>query len=260
MAYIFMAKSIYMNQKKKFQNGSAGLSVFMMLFVLIFFGCKKEESIAQDEKLVEVRTQSKFVQLPIIETIENVSKDDGLVSQFKFSEQHDYAKYSYDNAVYQKIKFKNDDNLEGLLISLNNPNLLNTKSEIFFVRDKINNSYLTIMREKSTNFIKDTLGLKLKNLDGSLLFNDQYLNGRYIKSTNLSLNKNEVINLFPSSVKGANIVWSCTKEQFTEFYTQAKMRCESDLFCDIACSFNPCFIAYVAFAVGRCTETIKAVN
>jgi len=260
MAYIFMAKSIYMNQKKKFQNGNVALPVIVILFLLILFGCTKNDPIPQNENLVEIRLQSKFAQLPIIETIESVNKDDVLVSQFILSEQHDYAKYSYDNAVYQKIKFKSLENLEGLLISLNNPNLLNSKSEIFFVRDKINNSYLTIMREKSTNFIKDTLGLKLKNLDGSLLFNDQYLNGRYVKSTYLSLNKNEVINLFPSSVKGANIVWSCTKEKFTEFYTQAKMRCESDLFCDIACSFNPCFIAYLAFAVGRCTELIKAVN
>ncbi len=55
------------------------------------------------------------------------------------------------------------------------------------------------MREKKTNFIKNNMGLKPKNLDRKL-------------------------------------------------------------FCDIACSFNPCFIAYVAFAVGRCTETIKAVN
>ena len=255
-----MAKSIYMNQKKKFQNGNVGLPVIVILFVLILFGCTKNDPIPHNDNLVEIRSQSKFAQLPIIETIESVNKEDVLVSQFKLSEQYDYAKYSYDNAVYQKIKFKNYYNLEGLLISLNNPNLLNSKSEIFFVRDKINNSYLTIMREKSTNFIKDTLGLKLKYLDGSLLFNDQYLNGRYVKSTSLSLNKNEVINLFPSSVKGANIVWSCTKEKFTEFYTQAKMRCESDLYCDIACSFNPCFIAYLAFAVGRCTETIKAVN
>ena len=255
-----MAKSIYMNQKKKFQNGSAGLSVFMMLFVLILFGCTKNDPIPQNDNLVEIRSQSKFAQLPIIETIESVNKDDVLVSQFKFSEQHDYAKYSYDNAFYQKIKFKSLENLEGLLITLSHTNQLNSKSEIFFVRDKINNSYLSIMREKNTIFIKDTLRLKLKNLNGSILFNDQYLNGKLIKSANLSLSKNDIINSFSSSIKGSEIVWSCTKEQFTEFYAQAKMRCESDLFCDIACSFHPCFIAYVAFAVGRCTETIKAVN
>jgi hypothetical protein len=249
-----------MNQKKNLQNGGTGLSVFMMLFVFILFGCKKNDSIPQDEKLVEVKVQSKFAQLPIIETIESVDKDDVLVSQFKFSEQHDYAKYSYDNAVYQKVKFKNLGNLEGLLITLSHTNQLNSKSEIFFVRDKINNSYLSIMREKNTNFIKDTLILKLKNLNGSLLFNDQYVKGKFIKSANLSLSKNDIINSFSSSIKGSEIVWSCTKEQFTEFYAQAKMKCESDLFCDIACSFNPCFIAYVAFAVGRCTETIKAVN
>jgi hypothetical protein len=260
MAYIFMAKSIYMNQKKKFQNGSAGLSVFMMLFVLILFGCTKNDPIPRNENLVEIRSQSKFAQLPIIEMIESVNKDDVLVSQFKFSEEHDYGKYSYDNAVYQKVKFKNLGNLEGLLITLSHTNQLNSKSEIFFVRDKINNSYLSIMREKNTIFIKDTLRLKLKNLNGSILFNDQYLNGKLIKSANLSLSKNDIINSFSSSIKGSEIVWSCTKEQFTEFYAQAKMRCESDLFCDIACSFHPCFIAYVAFAVGRCTETIKAVN
>lgn len=255
-----MAKSIYMNQKKKFQNDSAGLSVFMMLFVLILFGCTKNDPIPRNENLVEIRSQSKFAQLPIIETIERVNKDDVLVSQFKFSEQHDYGKYSYDNAVYQKVKFKNLGNLEGLLITLSHTNQLNSNSEIFFVRDKINNSYLSIMREKNTIFIKDTLRLKLKNLNGSILFNDQYLNGKLIKSANLSLSKNDIINSFSSSIKGSEIVWSCTKEQFTEFYAQAKMRCESDLFCDIACSFHPCFIAYVAFAVGRCTETIKAVN
>ena len=159
-----------------------------------------------------------------------------------------------------KNKFKNLGNLEGLLITLSHTNQLNSKSEIFFVRDKINNSYLSIMREKNTIFIKDTLRLKLKNLNGSILFNDQYLNGKLIKSANLSLSKNDIINSFSSSIKGSEIVWSCTKEQFTEFYAQAKMRCESDLFCDIVCSFHPCFIAYVAFAVGRCTETIKAVN
>lgn len=231
-----------------------------MLFVFILFGCKKNEPIPQDEKLVEVRTQSKFAQLPIIETIESVNKDDVLVSQFKLSEQHDYAKYSYDNSVYQKIKFKNEDNLEGLLISLNNPSILNTKSEIFFVINKKNNSYLTIVREKNTNFIKDTLGLKLKNLNGSLLFNDQYLNGRSIKSTNLSLNKNEGINSFPISVKGANIVWSCTRAQFNEFYMQAKLKCENEFFCDVLCSLEPCFIVYLAYAVDKCTEPVKALK
>ena len=255
-----MAKSIYMNQKKKFQNGNVGLPVIVILFVLILFGCTKNDPIPQNDNLVEIRSQSKFAQLPIIETIESVNKEDVLVSQFKLSEQYDYAKYSYDNAVYQKIKFKNLGNLEGLLITLSHTNQLNSKSEIFFVRDKINNSYLSIMREKNTIFIKDTLRLKLKNLNGSILFNDQYLNGKLIKSANLSLSKNDIINSFSSSIKGSEIVWSCTKEQFTEFYAQAKMRCESDLFCDIACSFHPCFIAYVAFAVGRCTETIKAVN
>ena len=249
-----------MNQKKIFSKGSVGLTTFIVLFIFILFGCNKNDSIPQNENLVEVRTQSKFAQLPIIETIENVNLDDALVSQFKFLEHQDCDKYSYDNAVYQKFKFKNLENLEGLLITLRNANQLNSKSEIFFVRDKINNSYLTIMREKNTNFIKDTLGLKLTNLNGSILFNDQYVHGKSIISANLSLSKNDIINSFSSSIKSSDIVWSCTKEQFTEFYTQAKMRCESDLFCDIACSFNPCFIAYVAYAVGRCTETIKAVN
>ena len=87
-----MAKSIYMNQKKKFQNGNVGLPVIVILFVLILFGCTKNDPIPQNEKLVEIRSQSKFAQLPIIETIESVNKDDVLVSQFILSEQHDYAK------------------------------------------------------------------------------------------------------------------------------------------------------------------------
>lgn len=255
-----MAKSIYLNQKKKFQNGSAGLSLFVMLFVLILFGCTKNDPIPQNENLVEIRSQSKFAQLPIIKTIESVNKDDVLVSQFKLSEQHDYAKYSYDNAFYQKIKFKSLENLEGLLITLSHTNQLNSKSEIFFVRDKINNSYLTIMREKNNNFIKDTLGLKLKNLNGSLLFNDQYLNGKSIKSTNLSLGKKDIINSFSSSIKGSDIVWSCTRAQFNEFYMQAKLKCENEFFCDVLCSLEPCFIVYLAYAVDKCTEPVKALK
>ncbi len=44
-----------------------------------------------------------------------------------------------------------------LLITLIHTNQLISKSEIFFIRDKINNSYLIILREKYTNFIKNTL-------------------------------------------------------------------------------------------------------
>ncbi len=186
--------------------------------------------------------------------------EDLLVSQYKLLEQQDYHKYSYANATYQKVNFKNLENLEGLLITLSNSNQLNSKNEIFFVRDKINNSYLTILREKNNNFIKDTIALQLKNLNGSLLFNEQYINGRSIKINNGLLAKNNFYQSSPLSIKGANVVWSCTKEQFTEFYTQAKLKCESDLFCDIACSFNPCFIAYLAYAVDKCTEPIKALK
>jgi len=50
---------------------------------------------------------------------------------------------------------------------------------------------------------------------------------------------------------------NCTKAQFDNFYKEAKKACEEDTFCDFACSFNPCAISYLAFAVGKCTGLIQ---
>ncbi len=37
VAYIFIAKSIYMNQKKQILKGSVGLTTFIVLFMFILF-------------------------------------------------------------------------------------------------------------------------------------------------------------------------------------------------------------------------------
>ena len=260
VAGIFIPKSNYMNQKKHVLNNSLGLFALVILFVFILSGCEKKVATAPNAKLFEISPKSKFAQLPIIETIENVNKEDALVSQFKILENQDFGNYSYVNAGYQKIKFKNQKNLEGILITLTNSSQQNNKREIFFVIDKINNSYLSILREKNTNFNKDTLELKLKNLNGSLLFSDQFLKGKLIKNTSLLLTNNDLAYSNTFRIKAANVVWNCNREKFNEFYQQAKLSCEEDFFCDVLCSLEPCFIAYLAYAVNKCTESTKALN
>jgi len=44
----------------------------------------------------------------------------------------------------------------------------------------------------------------------------------------------------------------CTYGQFNAIYQKAKADCESDFMCDLACSFNPCRIVYIASAMHSC--------
>ena len=49
------------------------------------------------------------------------------------------------------------------------------------------------------------------------------------------------------------------RETFKNFnnYQEAKNKCSDDWLCDFACTFNPCAISYVAYAVGRCSGVFK---
>lgn len=72
---------------------------------------------------------------------------------------------------------------------------------------------------------------------------------------NANLTKNTFSN--NSNVKPYILEWDCTKAEFNAFYQAAKKECEANWICDVACSVNPCFISYLAFAVGKCSGLIK---
>ena len=54
--------------------------------------------------------------------------------------------------------------------------------------------------------------------------------------------------------------WTCTQKQFDAYYQQAKKECSDDTLCDFVCTFNPCAISYLAFAVIKCTSINQNSN
>lgn len=224
----------------------------LQLCVFTFISCEKTTPINRiSNTTIE---KSKYEYLPEIERSIVISKNDKLLTEFVSIVKNSNLTIDYSSVIFHKITFKGFPSLIGVYVKGLEYGLIS--KDIFYVSDTLSKINLLIEREKS-GFTNNNNGyISLRNLNKDLLFNDQIVNNKF--SNQIGLN---TFTLNTSLLKSKNIKsnreWICTEERFNAFYQEAKSRCEDDWLCDVACSINPCFIAYLAFAVGKCSELIK---
>ena len=224
----------------------------LTLFVLTIISCEKSTPINSiSNTTIE---KSKYEYLPEIERSVVVSKNDKLISEFVSIVKNSSLTIDYSSAIFHKITFKGFPSLTGVYVKGLENSLIS--KEIFIVIDTLSKINLLIEREKS-GFINNNNGyISLRNSNQELLFNEQVLNNRFKVDASLKIFGSSEKNLILKNNK-ISTTWNCTESKFNEFYQFARNECQADWLCDIACSINPCFIAYVAFAVGKCAGYIK---
>jgi hypothetical protein len=156
------------------------------------------------------------------------------------------------NNIY-KVTFKDFPTLKGFFIK--GQETEQVIEDIFYVFETGSKLNLFINREKTgfSNINNNKGYISIRDINNNLLSNDYVEENRYVLNTNstkITLSNN-------SNVKPYLLEWDCTRDQFNKFYQEAKKECEADWICDVACSINPCFISYLAFAVGKCSGLIK---
>ncbi len=152
-----------------------------------------------------------------------------------------------------KVTFKDFPTLNGFFIK--GKETEQVIEDIFYVFETGSKLNLFINREKTgfSNINNNKGYISIRDINNNLLSNDYVEENRYVLNTNstkITLSNN-------SNVKPYLLEWDCTRDQFNKFYQEAKKECEADWICDVACSVNPCFISYLAFAVGKCSGLIK---
>ena len=231
------------------------LTLFVNVSILMLFflsSCKKSELLLLNTK-VESEV-SIFKSLPTIEKSVFINENDSLYLVFQKVESAFLKDIDFSNVTIKKVIFKGLPDLLGLQV-----NFLNDTSEIkdlFFVYESKSKTHLSLFRflSKMNQSSFGTGNIIFKDLSGNELFNDQYVNNKIVFKQQIRSFEFPPINLENNR---STALWNCTKAQFDNFYREAKKTCEEDTFCDFACSFNPCAISYLAFAVLKCTGIIQ---
>lgn len=224
----------------------------LTLFVFTFISCEKDTQINSAENITIEK--SKFEYLPEIEGSKIVTKNDKQIAELILLIKNSNINIDNSSAIFYKITFKGFPTLIGVYVKGLEYSLI-TK-DIFYVIDTVSKNNLLIEREKS-GFTDNNNGyISIRNLNKDLLFNDQIVNNKFSNKINLNTLTQGTLALNSKNIK-SNREWICSEENFNAFYQEAKAKCEDDWLCDVACSINPCFIAYLAFAVGKCSELIK---
>lgn len=111
-----------------------------------------------------------------------------------------------------------------------------------------------IIRKWKGNIIngKFTGELLLTDLENKTILHNQYEGGIRI-SENDKFNDwvENGVGCKPNAGSGAYF-GHCTRAQFNAAYQRAKSECEGDFVCDVACSFNPCWVMYLTSAMIDC--------
>ena len=152
-----------------------------------------------------------------------------------------------------KVTFKNLPTLIGFYIKGEETGQIT--EDIFYVFETRSKLNLFITREKTGFADKNNNNgyISIRDINNDLLFNDYVEQNRYVMNLNLTSN----VFSSNSNSKISFREWDCTRAKFNKFYQEAKSECESDWICDVACSVNPCFISYLAYAVGKCSGLIE---
>ena len=195
-------------------------------------------------------------EIPIVESSELVDANDYQVKFFLNSEVILNGGFDFKNAVYYKIRFKGLNTYSGIHIKFRD--IDSTSKDLFHVEESGKNTQLTVIREK-VGFRSQNIGrIIFKDINGKEYANDYFDHQKVIQSKSILvksaqkyLDSNNQFRL------KSNVTWSCTSAQFNTYYQEAKNNCAEDWLCDFACTFNPCAISYVAYAVGRCSGVFK---
>ncbi len=226
--------------------------VFTLLFFTTLMSCKK--IILENSDLENNVNKSKINYLPEIENSSITYLKDKEVLSFIEHTKNSKLKIDFNNALIYKISFKNFPSLNGIYLKRLEYGQRN--KEIFFVSDKNSNNNLLIEREKNYLMNNNYIYISIRDINNNLIFSEQLVNNLIIKKVNINkltpFNNLEQIKSFDLSLE-----WNCSQEKFNALYQEAKAKCEEDFLCDIACSINPCFISYLAYAVGKCSGLIK---
>ncbi len=228
------------------------LFVSCMLFVQ---ACQKEPlkpAISNEDYGV----QSMNKDIPIVESSELVDANDLQVKSLLHSEAILNGNFDFNNAEYYKIKFKGLTSYSGIHIKFQD--IDSSSKDLFYVIESVNNTQLTVVREKIGFRGKNIGRIIFKDINGREFSNDYFDHQKIIKSKSGSLDN--TLSFLDSNklfrIK-SNVIWNCTTAQFNAYYQEAKNSCSEDWLCDFACTFNPCAISYVAYAVGRCSGVFK---
>lgn len=228
--------------------------------LLLTFSCNKEDVVIADTKESKI-VSSMYHDVPAVSNTEQVGISNEDISKFIKDNASSLAGIDISNAKFYLIKFKGYPTLVGIHIKFDP--LLSVTKDIFSVTERVSNNHLVVMREK-IGFEKKGLNtgrIIFKSIEGAELSNDSIKNTFIIKSSlHTSLGYvNQQNNQIGFSIK-SNKVWNCTETQFAAFYEEAKKTCANDWLCDFACTFNPCAISYIAYAVIKCSGIVNADN
>ena len=232
------------------------LALSLLIFGIMVqnLGCSNDINTPQPTGVIQK------AKIDILE-IKDVSQIDEDFINFTRSESFEILKKSTPNFEFTKIQSVrfNNVSVRGLIISL--PNRENFERDIMVV-------FKTENSKSVTSFLREKI-VKISILDGKESYTGEV---NWFRADNTILNEMKVkdnkithFKLHTSSelftLQNAKIsvlpaggcTWQCTAQDFNCEYQAAKKTCDEDFLCSLACSFNPCFVAYVAAAVLACT-------
>lgn len=241
---------------KKFKMTRNLEVAFGFSLMLIMTSCSKSSMDVKVENELQSTVKSKSLEVPNVRSIEEMKANGELWNLFMLKENENLENINLNNAKFYKVTFDRFENLVGLQIILESES--DTSKDLFFVIDKQTQTHLTILREK-IGFKHENKGfIVFKSTSGNIMHENYFENNKIVKNKIIRNIESNINKSLVASIDGlATLKWSCTQTQFDNYYKEAKKRCEDDTLCDFVCSFNPCAISYLAYAVGACTGIIE---
>lgn len=219
--------------------------IFICACFFIQLSCnKKDIEYTNQSKNINI-TNSIMDKIPKIKSIMEIEINDPLVGKFLQKNNTLINHKEIQSANFYKILFLDKKELSGLQIHyINNKNY---EKDIFFVINNKSNMSEELIREKyiENENVKNFI-IKFKEINGNVIINDIIENGKVRQ--NISKENNDYLiksNMIP--------IWHCSFTMFNMIYQEAKKRCEENVICDFGCSFSNCSIAYLAYAIDKCT-------
>lgn len=243
---------------KRFKNFNVFNLVLGFSLLIIVTSCSKSSIESNNEKDMLLTIRSKSFEVPKIKAIKNIPRTGDLWDLFISKEGGNITNSEIDKAKVYRVTFEGLKRIVGLHIELASKG--DTSKDLFFVIDLTSSTHLTLRRDK-VGFIGNNNGLVVfKTNTGRVMHENYFENNKIVKNNLIKIGEIPNRNIKPlvASLDGVEAIkWSCTQTQFDNYYKEAKKRCEDDTLCDVVCSFNPCAIAYLAYAVGSCTGIIE---
>jgi hypothetical protein len=224
---------------------------FLLSLFVLSTSCTKSTNEASVD-LNEFENVKSLKQVPEIENmVPSNLKDKDVIDLIEKLKSTKLNQVIAPESIYT-VSFKNLPSLKGFFIK--GAETDQKTEDIFYVFESKSKLDLFIHREKIGFENKNNNGyISIRDINNDLLFNDYVEQNRYVMNLNLA---NNVFSTNSNS-KITFRAWDCTREKFNKFYQEAKRECEADWVCDVACSVNPCFISYLAYAVGKCSGLIE---